>query len=184
MADTARRDRSAPVREAVLTLALAALLYAGARRMFLLVTVEGRSMLPTLADGQRLLAFPLAYRWHAPTRGDIVVIAPRLPEGPPIIKRLIGLPGERIVVRDGQVCINGVALDEPYVAERPIYTYPTDEYRLLLRGDQYLVLGDNRNASVDSHLFGPIRSDAIIGPTWDVTASRRRWGNVVNRLTS
>lgn len=120
--------------------------------------VHGQSMEPSLHDGQYLLASKVTYWLHPPERGDIVVLDP--PGGQsevPYIKRLIGLPEDIIEVRDHRVWVNGVPLVEPYIDTPPVYV---DEWRL--GEDEYLVLGDNRNHSSDSHAWGLLSRDHIL----------------------
>jgi signal peptidase I len=169
--------RSNAARELIETLIIAALLFFGMRLIMPAVVVDGVSMVPSLQNTEHLLENRLAYRnieiggkryylFHSPKRGDIVVINPPVAHDKPFIKRLIGLPGDTILIRDGKVMVNGVALNENYIAETPRYTYPTDGRPYTLGPDEYFVLGDNRNASEDSHFFGPIHASAIMGKTW------------------
>jgi signal peptidase I len=142
---------------------LQTVLIAGA--LFLLVNlltarirVEGSSMEPSLHDGEFVVVNRLAYRWNPPERGDIVVF--RFPLNPTrrFIKRIIALPGDVVQVSDGRVYVNGLAQDEPYTAAAPRYT---GEWRLA-EGEVF-VLGDNRNNSEDSHEWGPLPMQNIIG---------------------
>ncbi len=140
------------------TLLLALVLYAGINALTARVRVDGFSMKPTLQDGEYILVSKLAYRIGEPQRGDIIVF--RYPGQPPqdLIKRLIGLPGDVVEVKDGLVFVNGVQLDEPYIAASPLYD---GNWRV---PDGYLfVLGDNRNDSSDSHSWGPLPSKNVIG---------------------
>lgn len=124
--------------------------------------VEGYSMEPTLHGHQRLVIEKLSYRLHPPRRGDIVVI--RVPGygRDMLIKRVIGLPGETIEVRGGQVLINGVPLAEPYLRTVTRGDYPATR----IPDDAIFVMGDNRNNSNDSRAFGPIPLDAVVGKAW------------------
>ena len=110
------------------------------------------SMVPTIEPGDRVVLSRVSY-WgsRAPERGDVVVFSPpeELNENSDLIKRVIGLPGETVEVKNGLVYIDGVALDEPYVNEAPDYAYGP----VTVPDDCYLVMGDNRNVSVDSHLW-------------------------------
>ena len=122
------------------------------------------SMQPNLIEDQRLIISRLSYLVAEPQRGDIVVFYPpnaRLGE-PPLIKRLIGLPGERLEFRDGAVDINGVELDESYIKEPCALTMCPDRV-WELGTDEYFFMGDNRNHSHDSRAFGPIHRQQIVG---------------------
>ena len=122
------------------------------------IRVEGISMEPSLKDGQFVVVNRLAYRWQEPERGDIIVF--HFPSDPTrrFIKRIIGLPGDVIAVHDGQIDINGVTLEEPYITEVPRYQ---GDWRL--SPTEVFVLGDNRNNSSDSQNWGPLPVDEIIG---------------------
>jgi signal peptidase I len=124
--------------------------------------VEGFSMEPTLRSGQYLLVDKVSYVVGEPQRGDIVVL--RFPQDPrrDFIKRVIGLPGEEVEVRGGVVYINGTALDEPYIRDRPLYAYG----RKRVPDDEYFVLGDNRNNSHDSHVWDWLPKEYLIGKAW------------------
>lgn len=122
--------------------------------------VEGQSMEPNLHNNQRLIIEKITYRFHSPSRGDIVVI--RRPQPEPLIKRVIGLPGETVEIRDGKVFINGEPLDEPYLDQPTLGTMPPR----LVPEEHVFVLGDNRNASNDSRAFGMVSFDDIIGRAW------------------
>lgn len=121
--------------------------------------VYGQSMEPNLHSDERLVVEKLSYRFHGPRRGDIVVLHD--PAGGPelLIKRVIGLPGERVVIADGRVYIDGVALYEPYL------TQPTtgSSRAVLVPPLTVFVMGDNRSASRDSRVFGPVPLDHIVG---------------------
>lgn len=114
-------------------------------------------------DGQRLIISRVHYMLANPQRGDIVVF--NSPEAdsddPSLIKRVIGLPGELVEIRDREVYINGVKLDEPYIKEP--CTYSCRDRQWQLGDDEYFVMGDNRNVSNDSRKFGAIKHSAIIG---------------------
>ncbi len=124
--------------------------------------VEGSSMEPSLVDGQRLLVNKLAYRFSSPQRGDIVVFhAPHEP-GKDFIKRIIGLPGEKVEVRDGRVYINDQLLEEDYLPRTAGYSWGPR----IVGPDEYFVLGDNRGNSNDSHTWGMLPADLIVGKAW------------------
>jgi signal peptidase I len=140
-------------------------------------------MLPTIEVNDRVMVNKLAYQWGDPQRGDVVVFRdPRegdLDESVPeavirsvleavgirtrghddLIKRVIGLPGETVEVRDNQVVVDGVPIEEPYLPE----VFMPDEPPITLGPDEVFVMGDNRNASFDSRRFGPIPLEDLIG---------------------
>jgi len=126
--------------------------------------VEGRSMQPNFYDGQRLIVSRVNYLFGNPGRGDIIVFqVPGKPESdPPLIKRVIGLPGETVTIRDTLVYVNGVQLDEPYIKE-PCDKYHCEDNSWELGPDEYFFMGDNRNNSNDSRRFGPVSHEYIIG---------------------
>ncbi|MBZ4687540.1 MAG: signal peptidase [Clostridia bacterium] len=113
--------------------------------------VPSASMYPTLQINDRLLVNKLAYRFSEPERGDIVIFTP-----PPVVdskydyvKRIIGLPGEVVEIKNGKVYINGNPLEEDYIAENPNYHFGPAK----IPPGHLLVLGDNRNKSFDGHLW-------------------------------
>jgi len=138
------------------TVGLALLIYAALEYGTGRFRVDGPSMQPSLHTGEFVLADRVVYRLGPPRRGDVVVVHP--PPEPDIafIKRLIGLPGEHVAVAGGVVRVDGVALAEPYVLAPPDYTGAWT-----LAADEYFVLGDNRNDSSDSHIWGPVHRAAI-----------------------
>lgn len=139
--------------------------------------VYGQSMEPNLHTDQRLVVEKISYnRWwpvRGPQRGDVVVFHVD-PDSDLLIKRVIGLPGDRVEIRSGQVIINGDPLDEPYIT-RPTYgDYgPVDVPPLHI-----FVLGDNRGFSNDSRAFGALPLDSIIGRAWISYWPPGQWGVV------
>ena len=130
------------------------------------------SMLPTLQINDRLVVDKISYRFTNPSRGDIIVFDPpaKLQSKDRFIKRLIGLPGDRIEVKHGKLYVNGQVLPEKYVAAAPTYTWTKTESsdaaftaNQIVPQGHYLVLGDNRNHSADSHYWGFIAKEAIVG---------------------
>jgi signal peptidase I len=141
------------------TLLLAVILFLVINTLTGRYQVHGQSMEPSLHDGQYLIASKVTYWLHPPERGDVVVLDP--PGGRsdvPYIKRLIGLPSDLIEVRNQRVWVNGVALNEPYINAPPNY-----DGNWVVGEDQYFVLGDNRNNSSDSHAWGLLPRDHIVG---------------------
>ena len=128
--------------------------------------IPSPSMVPTLAVGDRLLVEKVSYRLHSPQRGDIVVFEPppQLQEygylaSQAFIKRVIGLPGQTVRVSQGQVWIDGQPTIERYIAESPDYEMPPVQ----VPAGSLFVMGDNRNDSNDSHVWGFLPVQNVIG---------------------
>ncbi len=155
------------------TVLLATVLFVGINLVSARIRVESISMEPTLKPGEFLIVNKLAYRFGEMRRGDVVVFYyPRDPSQR-YIKRLIGLPGDTVEVADGQVFINGQPLDEPYINAPPAYmgTWQVPEGGIF-------VLGDNRNRSADSHVWGMVPLDYVIGKAIFVYWPLDRFGTV------
>ncbi len=140
------------------TVGLALILFVIINSVSARVRVDGSSMLPTLHDGEFVLVNKLAYRMGTPTRGDIIVFRSTTEANLDLIKRIVGLPGDHVVIRGGQVSVNGQVLDEPYINAAPNYT---GEWTV--PADSLFVLGDNRNDSSDSHMWGFLPEPNVIG---------------------
>jgi len=140
------------------TLALAGILFLGINAVSARVRVDGFSMQPTLEDGEFVLVSKLNYRFGDVERGDIVVFHFPMDPEQELIKRVIGLPGDTINVQNGTVLVNGQALNEPYIAADPAYSgeWTVPEGHLF-------VLGDNRNDSSDSHSWGYLPFEKVVG---------------------
>src|SRR5437660_10713053 len=108
---------SSLLRELAEVVVLAIILYFGISFAVQTVHVEGLSMFATLDDNDYLIADKIAYRLHAPQRGDIIILRPPTDDSKDFIKRVIALPGERLLIRDGHVLINGHRLNEPYLPD-------------------------------------------------------------------
>jgi signal peptidase I len=126
--------------------------------------IPSGSMEPTLQVNDRLVIDKLTYDWNEPHRGDMVVFNPTRTLRQEnfhdaLIKRIIGLPGETVAVKKGTVYINGVPLPETYPAARPDYRFGP----VVVPANSYLVLGDNRNNSYDSHYWGFVPRHDIVG---------------------
>ena len=158
------------LRELAEVVLLAVILYIGISFAVQTVHVEGLSMFATLDDNDYLIANKIDYRLHAPQRGDIIILRPPNNNSTDFIKRVIALPGERLLIRDGFVYINGHRLIEPYVPEAWVVfnNWPTtgSPNGAVIPPNQYFVMGDNRNKSQDSRYFGPIGRDRIDGRAW------------------
>lgn len=131
--------------------------------------VKGASMEPTFYDHQYLLIDEISYRFSPPQRGDVVVF--RYPNDPSqfFIKRVIGLPGEKIEIINNTITIfnnkypDGVILKESYL-DKSVTT--AGDISVQLSNNEYYLLGDNRNSSLDSRFFGPVQKKFLVGRTW------------------
>lgn len=128
--------------------------------------IPSDSMFPTLEVSDRLVVEKVSYHFHPPEQGDIIVFRP--PEilqelgykpDQAFIKRIIGEPGDTVQVTEGKVWINGIPLSEPYIAEPPAYDVPP----VRVPPKQFFVMGDNRNNSNDSHVWGFLPTQNIVG---------------------
>jgi signal peptidase I len=172
------RVRSA-LRELVETVLLTLLIYVLVRHfLFENYMVVGHSMDTTLEDEQYLVVSKLAYRLHDPQRGDIIVFRDPKSSDRKLIKRVIGLPGEVLEIRQGQVFIDQQQLDEPYITNPGRYSVPPTP----IPADHYYVLGDNRNNSSDSHNWGTLPSDRIVGKAWLSYWPPHTWGLVSHEI--
>ena len=128
--------------------------------------VHGASMVPNFYESEYLIIDEISYRFKEPERGDIVVTRNPSKQDEFFLKRVIGLPGERIIVRDGTVRIvtkdnpAGVALEEAYLPSREFTPGTVD---ITLTSDELYVMGDNRDASFDSRMFGPLKRGLVVG---------------------
>ncbi len=132
--------------------------------------VPSRSMEPTLLPGDKVVAF----RVKRIERGDVIAFISPLNPKDILVKRVVGLPGEEIEIHGGKVYINGNPLKEPYIKEPPIYDLP----RTRIPPGYYFVLGDNRNNSEDSSVFGPIPRKSIIAKDVFIYWPPSRWGRI------
>ncbi|MFC1879691.1 signal peptidase I [Chloroflexota bacterium] len=153
------------------TLVLSALLFVGINAVSARIRVDGFSMEPTLHTGEFVIVNRLAFTFGEPSIGDVIVFHyPRDPEQE-YIKRVIGLPGDTVRVAQGQVYVNNQHLSEPYIAASPTYdsTWSVPENALF-------VLGDNRNNSSDSHNWGAVPMEYVIGKALLVYWPPDQWG--------
>jgi signal peptidase I len=200
--------KTSMLREIIETALLALLIFVLVRTFVLNFKVDGRSMLPTFENGEMLLVNRNAYRsldawdfidwvpgvdernsativdWGDPERGDVIVFTPPAPgEDKPYIKRVIGLPGDQVEVRDNHVYVNGTALDEEYIGGRDSTCPNGWQYcgPLTVPDGSVFVMGDNRTNSEDSRFFGTVPEDNIIGKAWIVYWPSDVWGVVEHR---
>lgn len=122
------------------------------------IRVDGASMQPTLVNGELVIVNKLAFRLGEPERGDIIVFHFPIDPSQEFIKRVVGLPGDQISIHDGAIYVNGQQLQEPYLSVKPNYWGDWD-----VAEDTLFVLGDNRNNSLDSHNWGTVPMDYVIG---------------------
>ena len=190
------------LREILETVLLAVILFLAVRSFVLPYQVDGMSMTPNLQNNERVLVNRQAYHdfdlnhvlnwipgvdrkgsWDFTpfgnlNRGDVVVLQPPIPHTQPFIKRVIGLPGDHVTIKDGYVYINGVQLDEQYIPQ-PISECPASPYPLqghppacdvTVPDDSVFVMGDNRKpgGSEDSRMFGTVKIDNIVGEAFFV----------------
>ena len=129
------------------------------------IHVLGDAMAPTLRDGQVVSVDTRAYAHRSPQRGDIVLFTAPSDTSRLFVKRIIAVPGDRLVITNGAVSINGQVIREPYLLEPWVSnnSWPADGRAQTVPGDQYFVMGDNRNHSSDSRAFGFVGLEAIEG---------------------
>lgn len=184
------------LREIAETVVIAVVIYWTVTLVVYNFRVLGSSMEPSLHDGQYLLVnkaiyfsldtgelkrwFPIFdwgeprvnYLFSPPRRGDIVIFQPPNGSSAPYIKRVIALPGETVEIRGGAIYVDGWPLEEPYAKERPAYTVGAQ----VVPPNYYFVLGDNRNNSSDSHIWGMVPYQNIVGKTWLAYWPPDQWG--------
>jgi signal peptidase I len=170
------------IRDTITVLAVAAVIILVLQFAIQKFVVEGSSMNFTLHDGQQLMVNKLVYKFHEPERGDIIVFHP-----PPeideddFIKRIIGLPGEKVVIANSKVIIHKadgslMELDEPYITRPANRDYEGD----IIPEGEYFVMGDNRVNSSDSRTGWTLKEEDIIGKAWISVWPVGDWGLVAN----
>jgi len=159
-----RLRRHSLIYDIVETIVLLVAIYSLADLASVRFYVDGPSMEPSFYTSQRVIVSRVNYMIGDPQRGDIMVFnSPGSPpDSPPLIKRVIGLPGETVEIRDRQVYIDGRLLNESYINEVDS-TSPGNRTPVTLEPDEFFVMGDNRNHSRDSRFFGPVSRSAVIG---------------------
>ena len=185
-------ERVQPTRSFFVELAEILLLAAG---LYLVITfaiqtvhVIGYSMVPTLNDNDYVLATKVDLRFTTPSRGDIVILKDPFDNSQDFVKRVIALPGERLKISGGKVFINGRLLQEPYLPKNDPWVssanWPsdrTDPNGSVIPAGHYFVMGDNRNHSSDSRVFGPIAVNQIESRAWIRLLPLDHFGPVVQR---
>jgi signal peptidase I len=125
--------------------------------------VSGASMDPTFKNGEYLIVDEISYRFDDPKRGDVIVF--KYPENPKkyFIKRIVGLPGESVLIKDGIVTIKRQDIEDLVLTEEYVTNTSRDNYSRDLKDGEYFVMGDNRPNSLDSRSWGPLSKEMIIG---------------------
>jgi signal peptidase I len=181
---TSKRGRKSAIQEVIETLLLAVIIFVGVRSVVLNFRVDGQSMEPNLLNGEMLIVNRRAYShfdinwlpwrsasdgdWYPfgkPARGDIVVFNPPGQHSEPYIKRIIGLPGDSISVHDGAVYINDERLEENYLTSDTEWQGIATK-DVVVKPGYIFVMGDNRNNSSDSRVFGQVPISSVIGKAW------------------
>lgn len=169
---TSTTQGSSLFREIVETLLLTVVIFVLVNAITGRFRIDGSSMEPSLHDGEYVIVNRVTYRLQPPQRGDVIVFQR---EGSrEFIKRVVGLPGETVEVRGGHVLVNGVALNESYIAQPNAYTMEPRK----ISPNEYFVLGDNRNNSSDSHNWGTVALNTIDGKAWVIYWPLKDWGIV------
>ena len=128
-------------------------------------------MEPNFPNGEYLLTDKVTYRIREPERGDVIVFEAPGVTGEEFIKRIIGLPGEKITIKEGNIHINGQKLEESYLADylrTPDGPFLRERAEIMTPPDNYFVLGDNRTSSSDSRVWGFVAKEKITGRAWVV----------------
>jgi signal peptidase I len=163
------RPPSNLLREIVETALLTAIIFLAVNAVIGRFRIESVSMQPNLYEGEYVIVDKVSYTLSSPQRGDIIVFT-KVGQ-PDLIKRVIGLPGDIVEVRPGQVFVNGTLLTEPYIANPPNYSYGP----VTVEPGRYFVLGDNRSNSSDSHMWGTVPHDTIVGRAWIIYWPPPNW---------
>ncbi len=164
------------LREVLITAAIALVIFIPLKATVQGYEVQYSCMVPNIQDGDWIIVDKAIYHVTDPQRGDAIVFYPpdHLNSKYPFIKRVIGLPGEIVEVRDETVFINGLPLDEPYIREVPRYTVE----ETLLPPEEYFVLGDNRNSANDSHNGWTVAREDVVGKARIMYWPPSRWSSI------
>jgi signal peptidase I len=163
------KPQSNLLREIVETALLTAIIFLVVNAVIGRFRIESVSMQPNLWEGEYVIVDKVSYSLSSPQRGDIIVFE-KIGQ-PDLIKRVIGLPGDTVEVRNAQVFVNDTALDEPYVSNPPNYAFGPVQ----VEPGRYFVMGDNRSNSSDSHVWGTIPVDTIVGRAWIIYWPPPNW---------
>jgi signal peptidase I len=173
--------KNSTIRDFVIMIAIAVVVFVGLRLTVQTYVVYGPSMQPNFYEHQRLLVSKIVYNFHEPERGDVIIFRPPYEGQDSFIKRVIGLPGERIEIRQGQVYIHQtegtvLELDEPYIEDPARWQFIGE----VIPEGEYFVLGDNRNNSDDSRNGWTVPAEDIIGKAWISIWPPGQWGMAAN----
>jgi signal peptidase I len=178
-ADAKKRGTRRFVLDVLETLLLSLVLFLGINAISARIRIESISMQPTLYAGNFVIVNKVAYKLGTPGRGDVIVFRyPPDPNREPYIKRVIGLPGDTVRVSGGTVYVNDFPLAEPYISAPPSY-----EGTWLVPENSLFVLGDNRNSSSDSHAWGMVPLENVIGKAEVVYWPPTEW-KMLNRAAA
>jgi signal peptidase I len=160
------------VLQVLLTVFVVLVVFAGVQFTMQSFRVEGRSMQPSYEDNEYIVVDKLTYRFSSPQRGDVIVF--HNPSRPTqlLLKRIVGMPGETIEIRHGEVYIDGEKLEE----SPEFGALPYEGYLREVPTGEYWVIGDNRQVSSGSHIFGTVSRDDIIGKARISYWPPREWG--------
>ncbi|HEY32491.1 MAG TPA: signal peptidase I [Dehalococcoidia bacterium] len=170
-----------PIRDFLIMIAIAVVVFFGLRLTLQTYVVLGPSMEPNFYTNQRLLVNKVVYNFHEPERGDVIIFHPPYEGRDSFIKRVIGLPGERVEMTQGTVYIHQpdgsvLELDEPYIEDPARRSYLSE----IIPEDEYFVLGDNRNNTDDSRNGWTVPDEDIIGKAWISIWPPDMWGMAAN----
>jgi signal peptidase I len=128
--------------------------------------VDGQSMEPNFQNNDYLITEKISFHFAEPKHGETVILRP--PDNPSVnyLKRIIGVPGDTVNIKNGDVYLNGKKLDEPYIDGQKTLTVKNEEINISLKQDEYFVMGDNRNHSRDSREIGPVPRHNLISHVW------------------
>jgi len=144
--------------------------------------VDGNSMEQNFHNNEYILVDQITYRFRAPAHGETIVFHPPTYPNESYIKRIIGLPGETVIITNNTVAVNGHILDESYISPDAQTIVKVPVYQTTLKDNQYFVMGDNREHSSDSREWGTVSRKSIVGRAWLVVYPAKDFGLVKNPL--